>query len=662
MLNRKNKIFISFTVITFLIFACQRNTSGLKQSDIKPLISVFLAKHVEYHEFNDDTSRKTLNNLISFLDPGKYYFYDSDIESFLKHKDKLDDYVEDGNYTLIFEIQKVYNTRFAENLQLFNELIKLNYDFNKDESIIIDSDKINWARTREEMKERWRKNIKLQLLNRLSIEKNIDESKEKLKKKYDLVKKRIDEIDEKKMISIFINAFSTALDPHSNYLTQEEHEDFMISTKLKLEGIGVLLKSEDGYISVESIIPGGAAAKLPDNLKLKPNDKIVAVAQADSEPVDVIDMDLRDVVNMIRGKKGTTVKLTIIRAVDIDNSQPRMIIPITREEIKLEDKSAKSEVYTLKKKNKSEVKIGYIKLPSFYLDFDAVQENNPQGKSSSRDIIYQINKLVSSKVDGMIIDLRGNPGGALTEAINIAGMFIDEGPVVQILAEGDNIDVMEDRDPGSYYEGPMVVLIDKFSASASEIFAGAMKDYGRGIIVGATNTFGKGSVQTYNVLADNNGAMKITTALFYQPEGTSNQLNGISPDIVVPEITSIWDMGEDKLTNALQWKKIKKSDFKPYKKYINTKILSSLKNLSSARINLDKKFKDLVQKIKDLKEKQKEKTISLKEQANIEDQKQKDLERMQKNEENPDKLIDVENDIFLKEAFNITSDYIDMLK
>ena len=418
----------------------------------------------------------------------------------MKHKNSIDDYVSTNDYSLIFQIQKIYKNRFHENLKIINDLINSEFDFNKDESIIIDSDKIDYSKTKEEMKERWRKNMKLQLLNQLSSDKDIKVAKEKLKKKYLLSQKRIDEINDEKMLAIFVNAFTTALDPHSNYLTQEEHEDFQISTNLKLEGIGVLLRTDDGFVTVESIMPGGPASKLPKELQLKPDDKIVAVAQNDGEPVDVIDMALRDVVSLIRGKKNTIVKLTILRQMSENDKQQRLIIPIVREEIKLEDKAAKSEIYPIKK-DKSEIKIGYIQLPSFYMDFDAVNMNDPNAKKSSNDMKIQINKLKSKGVNGMIIDLRGNPGGALNEAVDIVGMFIDEGPVVQILVGKNNVDVMEDKDPGVYYDGPIVVLIDKFSASASEIFAGAIKDYKRGIIIGPSNTFGKGSVQTYNVFA-----------------------------------------------------------------------------------------------------------------------------------------------------------------
>jgi carboxyl-terminal processing protease len=659
-LRMRHKRLVTFVTITLVLFGCIKNTNGLRQEDIEPLTAVFLSRHIKYNQFTNEISERTLNNLLNNLDPGKNYFYKSDIDSFMVHKNDIDDYVNTYNYSFILQIMETYKKRFHENMATINELIQSDFDFNKDESIVTDSEKLEYPKTKEEMKERWRQNIKLALLIQLSTSKEINAAKEKLKKKYYLVQKRIDEITKEKMLAIFLNAFTTALDPHTNYLTQEEHEEFQISTNLKLEGIGVLLRSEDGFITVESIMPGGPAAKLPKELQLKPDDKIVAVGQANDEPSDVTDMALNDVVKLIRGKKSTVVKLTILRTMSENNKQQRMIIPIVREEIKLEDKAAKSEIYPLTKDN-SEIKIGYIQLPSFYMDFDAVNMNDPSAKKSSNDMKIQINKLKSKGINGMVIDLRGNPGGALNEAVNIAGMFIDEGPVVQILLGKNNVEVMEDKDPGVYYDGPIVLLIDKFSASASEILAGAIKDYKRGIVIGPGSTFGKGSVQTYNALPGKNGAMKITTALFYQPGGSSNQMNGVEPDIIIPDISAAWDIGENKLRYPLKWEKIGKAQFTEYTKYLNNGLISTLKNLSSKRVESSKEFSELAKKIKDLISRRKEKTISLKEQSKLENQEMKDIEKKEKQSRTENKLIDLGNDLFLKEAFNVTYDYIKMI-
>ncbi|OHD64079.1 MAG: hypothetical protein A2176_08705 [Spirochaetes bacterium RBG_13_51_14] len=320
-------------VTLVIVLSCFKNSQGLKKTDIPSLVNQFLSMHVQYHSLNDELSGRILDNFILSLDYGKYYFYKKDIEGFNRFRTTVDDYILNNQFFFIDEIYTVYKKRFQESNQLINELVAGTFDFTADEKIIVDRDKVNYAETKEEMRDRWRKNMKLQLLNYLSSDQSLAVAKQKLVKKYDLLKKRIDEIDEEKLLDRFMNAFSTALDPHSNYLTQEENEDFSISMKLKLEGIGVRLKSEDGFVIVESIITGGAADKLPEAIKLKPGDKIIAVSQSDGEPVDVVDMDLRDVVKKIRGPKGTEVRLTILRKAGEGNKPIRMIVPIVRAEI-----------------------------------------------------------------------------------------------------------------------------------------------------------------------------------------------------------------------------------------------------------------------------------------------------------------------------------------
>jgi carboxyl-terminal processing protease len=344
--------------------------------------------------------------------------------------------------------------------------------------------------------------------------------------------------------------------------------------ELKLEGIGVRLRSEDGFVRVESIITGGAADKLPETLRLKPNDKIVAVAQGKDEPVDVIDMELRDVVKLIRGEKGTEVRLTVLRDIETENQPSRFILPIIREQIELKDSDAKSHIETLNNNGKN-YKIGYIKLPSFY-------EDRESGKSSSGDVKNLLIDLNKEKVNVVILDLRGNPGGLLNEAITIAGFFIEQGPILQIVGRNTPPKIFYDNNPNIYYKEPLIILTDTFSASASEILAGAIKDYKRGLIIGSGNTYGKGTVQSYNELPYNLGALKITTNIFYQPSGTSNQLTGISPDVDVPDITAIWKMKESELKYPLKWKKIESAKFKRYN-YVNDSTVANLNKLSHSR-------------------------------------------------------------------------------
>lgn len=646
-MSKKNLIPILTLAI---ILSCFKNSEGLKKTDIPSLVNHFLAMHVQYHSLNDELSERILDNLIMSLDYGKYYFYKKDIEGFKKYRTTIDDAILNNRFEFIDDIYSVYKKRFKESNQLINELMKGKFDFSVDEKIIVDRDKTEYAETKQEMRERWRKNLKLQLLNYLSSDQNVAEAKKKLLKKYDLVTRRVDEIDDEKLLDRFMNAFSMALDPHSNYLTQEENEDFSISMKLKLEGIGVRLKSDDGFVIVESIITGGAADKLPEKIKLKPGDKIIAVSQGDGEATDVVDMDLRDVVKQIRGKKGTEVRLTILRESGESSKPIRLMVPIVREEISLKDSAAESEIFYIN--NDKNRKTGYIKLPSFYYDKE-------RGKSSSGDVREILLKLKAENVKGIVLDLRGNPGGLLNEAIDIAGFFIESGPVLQIVDGRNKPHVVFDNDESIVYAGPLVVLVDKFSASAAEILAGAIKDYHRGLIIGPDNTFGKGTVQSYNELPQKKGAIKITISLFYQPDGASNQLTGIVPDIKVPDLTSIWDIGENKNRFPLKWKKIEGAEHKNFL-MVTQGMVAKLAAQSAARVGGNEEFRKLSEKIRKYREQINSKAISLKEESAIEKQKQKELEKTFSKEDGK-KLIDLEKDLFLKEASSIAGDYLGMV-
>ncbi|NLV68228.1 MAG: carboxy terminal-processing peptidase [Spirochaetes bacterium] len=632
-----------------IVFSCLKQSQGLKQSDMRMIIGRVLSVHLQYDAIDDNISRRIYSNYMDALDYGRYYFYQSDIRAMSKHELFFDDYIARDDYRAVYEIFALYKNRVNEGMLIFDELIKEDYDFTKDESIVVDRRQVQFARDRADMVDRWRKSIKLQLLNMVSSGKTIKEAKQKLIKKYSITKKRLEEIDDSKLLGIFLNSITTALDPHTNYLDEEEFTDFKISMQLKLQGIGARLRSEDGFTVIESIIPGGAVDKLPEGQKIKANDKIVAVAQDEGEFVDVIDMDLKDVVNLIRGKKGTRVRLSIIR--DAGGKTERYIIPIVREEINLEDSDAESHIKIFKRNGKN-YKVGYITLPSFYADRE-------RGKSSSGDVEMHLEKLKAEKVDVVILDLRGNGGGLLDEAINIAGLFIQKGPVVQVVSKMYSPRVYSDEDPSIAYDGPLVVLIDNFSASASEILAGAIKDYRRGIIVGGSNTYGKGTVQSMYPLNNETTAIKITINIFYQPGGTSNQLTGIAPDIYVPDITSVWDISEKDNRYPLQWEKISKSDFRQVNRVDNS-IVEKLKKLSAARTG-SKEYNELKKTIDDYKKKLKNKTLSLKEESDMTRKKDKEIEERYKIDQKKNG-IDLSKDLFLREAFNIGCDYSDMLR
>jgi len=643
------KSFVSILTV-FIVFSCFKKSEGLKHSDVQYLIGQVLSVHAQYNELDDELSKRILSNYIDTLDYGKYYFYQSDISEFSKHEKHFDDYITIGDFRAVYEIFNVYKKRYDEAMEIFDELLKADYDFQVDETIITDRRNVPFAANKDDMRERWRKNIKLQLLNYISAGKDINEAKQKLQKKYQLAKKRLEEINNDKLMDIFLNSVTTALDPHTNYLSYEDSQDFDISMKLKLEGIGVRLRSEDGFVIVESIITGGAADKLPEELKLKPNDKIMAVAQGNGDPVDVIDMDLKDVVKLIRGEKGTKVTLTILRESVNGDKPQRLKVPIVREEIKLEDSEVKYSVHSMDRDG-HDFKIGYIKLPSFYKDDDS-------GKSSSGDTKAAIENLKKEHVNLIVLDLRGNPGGRLDEAVEIAGLFIDEGPVLQVMNKNNPPRIYYDNDPAIYYSGPLVVLIDRFSASASEILAGALKDYKRALIIGASNTFGKGTVQSYSELRRNMGAIKITTHIFYQPGGTSNQLNGIAPDILVPDMSSIWDISEAESKYPLKWQRIDPATFKKYN-MLNESLVKNLKSISEKRTSAGE-YAELRKKIKEFSAKIKKKEISLKEEADLSRKRDKEIEESIR-QEHDKKIVDLKKDLFLREAFNLGIDYIERI-
>jgi carboxyl-terminal processing protease len=653
-------------IVLFIIisFGCSARSEGLKQEDVETLINTFLAMHVSHNTFTDELSARTLDNMISMLDPWKMYFTKSDVDEFMKDRTKIDDYVKNGDFTFIFRIYSTYKKRFAERMNLFNELIKLDYDFTVDEYISVDREKIMFTDNLEEISDRWRKTIKLQLLSYVNSGKSLDDAKKKVIKRNELMQKDMKSLTNERILTNFVNAFGQALDPHTDYMDADEFDDFKISMNLKLEGIGATLRSEDGFTFIDSIMPGGPASKLPEAIKLMPNDKIIAVAQGNNEPEDIIDMPLRDAVKKIRGKKDTLVKLTILRETGKNGgTTSKLIIPIIRDKIVLENQAAKSELFETGDGPKKH-RIGYIKLPTFYLDENAYS-NEKNARRCSEDLLTEIKKMIGQNAEALIIDLRGNPGGSLPEAIRTASFFVKDGPVLQVKSH-ERTQVEGDYDAKTMaYDGPVVVLIDRMSASASEIFAGALKDYKRALIVGG-RSFGKGSVQNLIPLGGRSGAVKVTIQLFYQPSGNSNHLNGIAPDIAITDLPDILDIGENKLKYPLQWAPIKKVYYTTFgTTYLTPGIVSELLSRSQARTKSDKDFIELGKKLEQYKKKIAEMSINLKKDTVTSDAIADEVEKQQKDKEKRERdsrLIDTKNDILLREAFNITSDYIELLK
>ena len=651
-----NRFFGRFVSIGTVLFLFAETGMALNCQQVKLLTGVYFKMHFSQHTFDNELSEKTLDSFIKSWDPGKIYFLQADVDNFkTKYSTKLDDMIQKDDCSVIDSIVDVYSKRFQERQKTIAKFVDSKFDFTVDEYMNIDRKKMKWAKTVEEIEDRWRKRIKFSAMQLNNTVKDIPKVREKLKKRYELALKRHNDLTSDDAYSAFLNAFSNSLDPHSTYLDAETLEDFRISTRLSLEGIGAVLRTEDGITTIQSVVPGGAAAKTK---KVKAEDKIIAVAQGEEPPVDVIDMDLREVVKLIRGTGGTEVRLTIVREVAGDTKQ--VLIPIIREKIQLQDRAAKSFVHDVDvdiKGKKIKLKIGVIDLPSFYMDFEGRQNRESNFKSSSADMKREILALNKQKVDGIVVDLRSNGGGALDESITIAGLFFDEGPVVQIKDKRGTIYVQNDEDGKTFYDGPLVVMINRQSASASEIFAGAIQDYKRGLIVGDDHTFGKGTVQNLNDIDEKLGAIKVTISNFYRPSGASTQLKGVSSDIKLPSILDEYDIGEKFYDYALPWEKIKASKYK--QNDVVTQYIAKLEKLSTERIIKNKDFDEVREAIAKFKK-------------NEEERSRVSLSEAPKTKDGPDIAVEDEDfdgtehnlakDLNLQETLRITADYVRMLK
>ena len=666
---------IKAAALLFFCIVASNQTFGLTCSELRQLTTLYFRMHYSYNHFTDEISKRALENFTKAWDPGKIYFFKSDIDQLTaKYANKLDDQVKANNCGAIDEIISLYSKRFQERQKHVHHIINQKHDFTVDEYMIVDREKLTYAKTPKEINERLRKRIKFQLLSLISSLEDPKVAKDKLKKRYDLAMKRHNEITKDKVYGIFLNAFSTALDPHTSYMAADDLEDFRIRTRLSLEGIGASLRSEDGFTIVISLVKGGAAEK---GGLLKVNDKITAVAQADGEPVDVIDMDLQEVVKKIRGARGTVVKLSIIR--EEANAIQKLVIPIVREKIQLLDQQASSriiEVDTTQDKSQKmpKYRIGVITLPSFYIDFESRNRKRSNYRSSSMDTKREIQKLKKDGVDAIIVDLRSNGGGSLEESINVAGLFFDKGPVVQVKSQTGQIEPYSDQDGITYYDGPLAVMINRHSASASEIFAGAIQDYQRGIIVGDSHTFGKGTVQNLNDVAAKLGAVKVTVNKFYRASGASTQLHGVEADIRLPSLVDEYEIGEKFYDYALPFETIPSA---PYQKFNSVKpFVKQLITASEHRIKTNPDFQKVFEEIEKFRKNTDERSrVSLKEKPKADDSVKEASKKDEKealvaieskkaemeieaDESNEFKLQD---DIYLQEALKITADYIHLL-
>ncbi len=527
------------------------------------LVRLLEQLHYKPVKLDDEFSKKILDNYIEILDPNKVYFYADDVKQFQQHQYELDDAIKSGNVELAFQIFKLYVQRVKERTDYSLELLKKPFDFGKDENYIWDRENQPWVSSEKEMNDLWRKRVKNDYLNLKLASKEESKIKEILSKRYKRIYKRVSESNNEDIFQFFINSYVNLIEPHTSYLAPRTSENFKINMSLSLQGIGALLGFEDDHVTIKKIIKGGPAEKQGE---LKNGDKIVAVGQGDSGSfVDVVGWRTDDVVEKIRGKKGTVVRLSVISEDDLIGAKPHTI-KITRDKVKLEEQAAQYQILKVHSGDKIH-KIGVINLPAFYLDFEAKARGDEDYRSTTRDVKKILEEFKSEGVEALVMDLRNNGGGSLIEARDLTGLFIDKGPVVQIKNSRGNIQVDRDKDKSVAWTLPMVILENRSSASASEIFAAALQDYGRAVIVGE-RSFGKGTVQSLIPLDNYSdkkehpmGQLKLTLSQFFRINGGSTQNRGVIPDINFPERAGSDSYGESEYENALPWSSIKRSNY-----------------------------------------------------------------------------------------------------
>ena len=576
--------------------------------------------HYRRMALGDEVASQFLDQYLDALDPAHLLFIRSDLDEFEAYRKVLDELTSTGDTSPADKIFNRFMIRIDQQAAFVDAFLKTNrFDFKTDENYPLSRKTAPRPRDLPEARKLWGDRVRFEYLQEKLNDKKHDEIVEIITRRYTRQQRFLKEWDDSDVLPIYLTALAHVYDPHSDYMGGPQMENFNIDMKLSLFGIGALLQSEDGYCMIRELTPGGPAEK---SGKLKPNDKIIAVAQGDREPVDVVDMKLNKVVELIRGPKDTKVRLTIIPAHASDPSM-RQTVVLIRDEIKLEAREAKAKIIE-RGLGVNEKRLGIIDLPSFYSEIPvASAARTNELKSTTADVARLLKKLLQEKVDGVILDLRRNGGGSLEEAIRLTGLFITKGPVVQVQDPDGTITVDDDPDPSVAYDGPLVVLTSRFSASASEILAGALQDYGRALIVGDKATHGKGTVQqliqleniTKRVrppLASNPGALKITIRKFYLPNGASTQQKGVIPDIILPSVNNVADIGESSLPNALKYDTIASAKFQPVNRV--EPFLAELRKRSGERVAQDKDFSFIRTEIERYKKTQDEKSVSLNEQ------------------------------------------------
>ncbi len=654
------KLTLYFAVLAFsFVSLAQSSVDSLVVLSPKPehpretiLISQFLSGyHYNKTSFNDSLSSVVYDNLLSDLDPNRAYFLKKEVEQFESYRYQLDEDIPNGDLLFGYTVFTAYRDKALERVSFVYKLLEKEFDFGKEEYYEFDREKAPWPKNEKEQNELWRKIIKNQALTYKLAGREWDDIAESLTSRYKRVEKALYQYNSEDVFQLYMRGFTSAYDPHTSYFSPQAAEDFEIDMSLSLEGIGARLSQQLDHTVVADIVPGGPAFK---GNELKAEDKIIGVAQGDEGKfIDVIGWRLSDVVRKIRGPKGTVVRLQILMATKGSNALPDTI-RIVRDKIKLEEQEAKAEMIPITE-NGEAYNLGVISIPSFYKDFDAMRAGEKDVKSTTNDVRRLIGELKEQGMDGLMIDLRYNGGGYLDEAIQLSSLFLPKGPIVQVRDMRNQVDVQKDNDGKVFYDGPLTILLNRYSASASEIFSGAIQDYKRGVVVGE-NSHGKGTVQNLvdlgpemkrqinrlasvyrnsgDLIAENEmkkllnymnenkvdvGMLKMTMAKFYRVTGNSTQRVGIAPDVHFPSAFDPADVGESSRSNALPWDEIEGAEFNPTND-ISAELIDLLNALYRDHLNSDPSLIQLVKEIERQKELRNQVNVSL----NIEERKQQE--------------------------------------
>jgi carboxyl-terminal processing protease len=643
-----------------------------RQQQVAQMTTRFVQRfHYGRQSIDDRMSEQILKNYLEALDGNRQHFLESDVVYFSRYRTALDDVLTSGEVQPVFDIFRLYRLRAQQNLGYALSQLKTEPDLTVNESFIFDREKAPWFATPQEMQENWRKRVKNDVLGLLMADKTWPEAAEILRKRYERVLRRINELDSDEVFETFMNSFARTLDPHSSYLSPRQSEEYRIQMSLSYQGIGASLQLDDETVKVLNVIPGGPAAI---DGRLKANDRILGVAQGDDgEMVDVVGWQLDDVVQLIRGPQGTIVRLQVVPG-DAPPGTTEQVLSLTRDKIKLEEQAAKGEVREIERNGRT-VKVGVISVPSFYQDYDARNRGDEEYVSTTRDVRRLVEDLTKQGIEGLVMDLRGNGGGHLSEATSLTGLFIDNGPVVQLRDTSGRVEVLPDPEPSVAYAGPLVVLVDRFSASASEIFTAAIQDYRRGIVIGQ-QTFGKGTVQNLYALDQyarrvpepGLGQLTLTIGKYYRVTGGSTQNKGVLPDIVLPSGVDPAQIGENIRDGALPWDQIDATRYRAGGPLDSS--IAYLTQHEAERMQADPDVRYLMSDIDAAVQLRSQTSVSLNLQTRIaerERQRQEDLDRENARRqaqgipaiESLDKIDpDERPDVLLKQAAQVLTDYI----